>query len=55
MRDLQAGDAGEGAGEAAGEAAAAGEGGTADAEEAPAQKSDADALAEQVASHLRCL
>jgi Ran-binding protein 1 len=44
----EAGDAGESAGEAAGEAAAAGEGGTADAEEAPAQKSDADALADQV-------
>lgn len=33
----------------------AGEGGTADAEEAPAKKSDADALAEQVACRWRCL
>ena len=33
----------------------AGEGGTADAEEAPVQKSEADALAEQVPCQLPCL
>jgi hypothetical protein len=52
MGAAQAEAAGEGAGEGAGEAAAAAEGGTADAEEAPVQKSDADALAEQVHSSL---
>lgn len=43
----QEGEAGEGGG-AAGEAAPSAEGGTAEPEEAPAKKSDADALADQV-------
>lgn len=49
---MQAEGTGKGADEdAGGAAAAAGEGGTADAEEAPVEKSEADALAEQVDPH----